>query len=49
MAHPWQVAIEDDVRALMGTADEGIWQEEGLFATVDSLGVIPQCRAPSEL
>jgi hypothetical protein len=34
MAPPRQAGIEDDVRALMGEADEGVWKEEGLFATV---------------
>jgi hypothetical protein len=39
MAHSRQTGIEDDVRALMGAVDEDIWQEVGLFTTVDSLGV----------
>jgi hypothetical protein len=37
MAPPRKAVIEADVRELMGEADEGVWQEEGLFTSMDSL------------
>jgi hypothetical protein len=39
MAFSRQDDLDDDVSALMGAADEVVWQRAGLFATADSLGV----------
>jgi len=40
-------AINDDIIGLMGEADEGLWQEVGLFKTIDRLGKLSPNLIPS--
>jgi hypothetical protein len=37
MASPMLAVINADVQALMGVEDKGVWEAEGLFASVDTL------------
>lgn len=47
MAPSRLAAINDDILGLMGEADEGLWQEVGLFKTIDRLGKLSPNLIPS--